>query len=69
MSSEYRLCIFIPTAEIITRRDWAVQPCFPMTFPTSSLCTAIEKHTPSGCGVGVTRTASVRSTKGPDDRP
>jgi hypothetical protein len=63
MSSEYRLCIFIPTAERMTRRDWAVRPCLPMTLPMSSLCTVMAKHMPSSCGVGTIRTASAWSTR------
>jgi hypothetical protein len=59
----YRRCSFCPMALTMMRRDFALRPCLPMIFPTSSRCASMKKLAPPSDASALMTTNSGRSTK------
>jgi hypothetical protein len=57
-----RCLLAIPIAVTSIRKDLAVRPCFPMTFPISARSTEMRKELPSLIGTHSTLTSSGWST-------
>ncbi len=57
-----RCLLAIPIAVTSIRKDLAVRPCFPITFPTSPGSTEMRREIPSAPGTDSTLTPSGWST-------